>query len=162
MALLSGTRHNGHTLIKSLFYKSVPYVLSTLHLIDLRLSLLLFPLVIGVLHFKAESILMHDVLNNLSPRNISNLFSSANVIHTYRTRFSSTCNLYVELNLFSQRGVIIWNSIHPHLRKLSKSCFKNAQLLTSNSQSAGGISWLTSYYATHTKRYMGKFIEYTL
>ena len=54
MASLSGTRHHGH-LIKSLFYKSVPYVLSALHLIDLLLSLLLFPLIIGLLDFKAES-----------------------------------------------------------------------------------------------------------
>ena len=35
----------------------------------------------GFLYFKAVSILMHDVLNNLSPCDISNLFSSANVIH---------------------------------------------------------------------------------
>ena len=32
---------------------------------------------IGLLCFKAVLILMHDVLNNVSPRNISNLFSSA-------------------------------------------------------------------------------------
>ena len=37
---------------------------------------------IGLLYFQGVSILMHDVHNNLSPRNISNLFSSANVIHT--------------------------------------------------------------------------------
>ena len=37
---------------------------------------------IGLLYFKAVSILMHDVHNNLSPRNISNLFSSASAIHT--------------------------------------------------------------------------------
>ena len=37
---------------------------------------------IGLLYFKAMSILLHNVLNNLSPRNISNLFSSENVIHT--------------------------------------------------------------------------------
>ena len=49
---------------------------------------------IGLLYFKAVSILMHDVLNNLSPRNISNLYSSVNVIHTYSTRFSSAGNLY--------------------------------------------------------------------
>ena len=104
MSLLSGTRHHRYTLIKSLFYKSVPYV----------------------------SILMHDVLNNLSLRNISNLFSSANVIHTYSTRFSSAGNLYTkysrlthQIKCFSRRGVTIWNSVPPDLRKLSKSCFKN-------------------------------------
>ena len=40
---LSGARQHRHTLIKSLFYKSVPYFLSTLHLMDLLLSLFLFP-----------------------------------------------------------------------------------------------------------------------
>ena len=67
-----------------------------------------------------------------SPSNISNLFSSANVIHTYSTRFSSAGNLYTkcsslthQIKSFSQRGVIIWNSIPLGLRKLSKSCFKN-------------------------------------
>ena len=87
---------------------------------------------IGLLYFKAVSILMHDVLNNLSPRNISNLFSSVNVIHTYSTRFSSAGNLYTkysrlthQIKSFSRRGVMIWNSIPQDLRKLSKSCFKN-------------------------------------
>ena len=75
---------------------------------------------------------MHDVLNNLSPRNISNLFSSVNVIHTYSTRFSSACNLYTkysrlthQIKSFSRRGVMIWNSIPQDLRKLSRSHFKN-------------------------------------
>ena len=87
---------------------------------------------IGLLCFKAVSILMHDVLNNLSPRNISNLFSSTNVIHTHSTRFSSAGNLYTkysslthQIKSFSRRGVRIWNSIPPDLRKLSKSSFKN-------------------------------------
>ena len=87
---------------------------------------------IGLLYFKAVSILMHDVLNNLSPRNISNLFSSVNVIHTYSTRFSSAGILYTkysrlthQIKSFSRRGVMIWNSIPQDLRKLSRSHFKN-------------------------------------
>ena len=59
------------------------YVLSTLHLIDLLLSLFLFPLV------ASQSILIHYVLHNLSPCDVSKLFSSANEIHT---RFSSAAN----------------------------------------------------------------------
>ena len=87
---------------------------------------------IGPLYFKAVLILMHDVLNNLSPRNTSNLFSSVNVIHTYSTRFSSAGNLYTkysrlthQIKSFSRRGVMIWNSIPQDLRKLSGSHFKN-------------------------------------
>ena len=135
MALLSGARHHRHTLIKSLFYKSVPYILSTLHLIDLLLSLFLFPPVASQsasFILKQCRFLMHDVLKNLSRHNISSFFSSANVIHTYSTRFSSAGNLYTkysrlthQIKSFSRRGVIIWNSIPPDLRKLSKSSFKN-------------------------------------
>ena len=87
---------------------------------------------ISLLYFKAVSILMHDVLNNLSPRNISNLFSSVNIIHTPSTRFSSAGNLYTkysrlthQIKSFSRRGVMIWNSIPQDLRKLSRSHFKN-------------------------------------
>ena len=87
---------------------------------------------IGLFYFKAVSILMHNVLKNLSPRNKSNLFSSVNVIHTYSTRFSSAGNLYTkysrlthQIKSFSRRGVMIWNSIPQDLRKLSRSHFKN-------------------------------------
>ena len=45
--LLSGARHHRFTLIKSLFCKSVLCALSTLHHIDLLLSLFLFPLVVS-------------------------------------------------------------------------------------------------------------------
>ena len=83
--LLSGTRHHRFTLIKFLFYKSVLYALPTLHHMDLLLSLFLFPPVVSqsasFIIIKAVSILMHDVLNNLSPRNISNLFSSVKQRH---------------------------------------------------------------------------------
>ena len=75
---------------------------------------------------------MHDVLNNISSCNISNLFNSVNVIHTYITRFSSADNLYTkysrlthQIKPFSRQGLMIWNSIPPDLRNLSKSCFKN-------------------------------------
>ena len=91
MASLSGARHHRYTLINTLFYKNVLYVLSTFQLYrSSAVSLFVFSgcLPIGLLYFKAGSGLMHDVLNNLSPRNISNLFSSANVIHTYSIKDS--------------------------------------------------------------------------
>ena len=104
--------------------------MKTLHTVPLFVSSDCLP--IGHLYFKAVSILMHDVLNKLSTRNISNLFSSASAIHTYNTRFSSAGNLYTkyprlthQIKSFSRRGVLIWNSIPPDLRKLSKPCFKN-------------------------------------
>ena len=109
---------------------------------------------------------MHDVHNNLSPSNISNLFSSASAIHTYNTRSSSAGNLYTkysrlthQIKYFSRRGVLIWNSIPPDLRKLSKPYFKN-KMLTSNSQSGGGLCWHTDYYVSFTKSYIARFIVY--
>ena len=60
-----------------------PYVLSTLYLIDLLLSLFLFPL------FASQSILIHYVLHNLSPCDVSKRLSSTNEMHT---RFSSAAN----------------------------------------------------------------------
>ena len=121
------------------------YLLCTIY-IFYCLSFCFLP--ICLLYFKAVSILMHDVLNNISSRNISNLFNSVNIIHTYITRFSSADNIYTkhsrlthQIKPFSRRGLMIWNSIPPDLRKLSKLCFKNKMrhiLFRSNSQSGGG------------------------
>ena len=58
---------------------------------------------ISLLYFKAVAILMHDVLMNLSPQNISNHFSSANVIHTYSRTFSSSSILYTKYSTLTHQ-----------------------------------------------------------
>ena len=69
MTLLSGARNHRHTLIEPLFYKNVLCAFSTSHHINLLLSLFLFSPVASqsgdLLYFKAVSILILDVLNNL-------------------------------------------------------------------------------------------------
>ena len=63
---------------------------------------------INMLYFKSVSILMHDVSNNLVPLNTSNLFTSSNQVHNYKTRFSSRENYHVKyssldkVNLFQE------------------------------------------------------------
>ena len=74
---------------------------------------------------------MHDVSNNLTPPNISTLFTYSNTMHHYHTRFSSKNNFYIKRsrinqlkNSFSRIGAKIWNSVPPDIRKLSKHNFK--------------------------------------
>ena len=61
---------------------------------------------------------MHDVYDNKTSVNISNLFTPAREVNMYSTRFSSTSNFFVRNsrlnnleNSFSREGVRIWNSI---------------------------------------------------
>ena len=152
------------------------YALSTLHHIDLLHAVSLFVssgcLPIGLLYFKAVSILMHDVLINLSPRNISNLFSSVNVIHTYSTRFSSAGNLYTEysrlihqIKSFSRRGVMIWNSIKT--LKLSRSHFKNKMRhyllqLLEQEEDYVGIPTIITFTKKIQKLYRQDYREYII
>ena len=67
---------------------------------------------LDTLYFKSVSMLMHDVYNNMTPLNISNLFISAREINKCNTRFSSGSNFYVK------------NSISDDLCNSSKNKFK--------------------------------------
>ena len=84
-----------------------------------------------MLHFKPIAILMHDVLNNLLPLDISNLVTYFNDIHDYNTRFSSNDNFYVKYSCFNKMNNSflrtrprIWNNIPSDLRNLLKNKFK--------------------------------------
>ena len=86
---------------------------------------------INLLYFKAVSTMMHDVFNNLTPANISNLFTPSAKVYHYNTRSSTAGNLYVRhsrtehlKNSFSRIGARIWNSIPQDCRLLSKNKFK--------------------------------------
>ena len=46
---------------------------------------------------------MYDVFNNVSPNNISDLFTSFKNVHTYNTRSSLTDNFYVMYSKLNQR-----------------------------------------------------------
>ena len=73
---------------------------------------------------------MHDIINNNSPLNISDLFTKISDVHNY-TRSAARKNLYqpqTRLNRsyksFSSIGVKVWNSLSPSIHSLSKSLFK--------------------------------------
>ena len=83
-------RHSRFTLIKSLFYKNMPFVLSTLHVVDLPLSHSSFLRLASqspCFIFKSGSTLTHNVFNNPAIY-LSKLFNSASEIRTYNTRYS--------------------------------------------------------------------------
>jgi hypothetical protein len=76
---------------------------------------------------------MHEINNNLTPPNISNLFKRISSIHSYNTRASKAenfCYQYSRLNCqrdsFSCVGTKIWNNIPDNLRKQSLILFKKS------------------------------------
>ena len=100
------------------------------HAIPFFVSSRFLPL--DMLYFKSVAILMHDITNNLSPPNISNLFTYQANIHSYETRSSSrgdyfvkSSRLDIQKKAFSRNGVRIWNSLSCEMRRLSKYNFKS-------------------------------------
>ena len=85
----------------------------------LRQENLRLKLPISFLLFEQISLLMYDVHNNLAPDNIKNMFTKLSSVHSYRTRYVTNENYYVEQvittenmkRIFSISGALIWNSI---------------------------------------------------
>ena len=99
------------------------------HAIHLFLSSNCLPF--NMLYFSSVSSLMHDVANNVTPSNITNLFEYSSKFHNYNTRFSSKGNFHIkysrslQLNKsFSRSGGKIWNCIPDYLKSLPKKSFK--------------------------------------
>lgn len=85
---------------------------------------------INMLCFKATSILMHDVSNNITPQNISKQFIYSNIIHKHNTRSSLRDNYFIKFtklqkqrNSFLGMGTRIWNILPTELRDLTKKDF---------------------------------------
>ena len=56
---------------------------------------------------------MHDGFSNVTPPNVSNLFTYSSKVHYNDTRFSAAGNFYIKhsrKNSFSRIGANIWNS----------------------------------------------------
>ena len=51
---------------------------------------------VALLLFKEMNLLMYNVDNNLAPGNIKNMFKELSFVHSYRTRFVTNENVYVE------------------------------------------------------------------
>ena len=83
-------------------------------------------------YFKTICLIMHDILKNVSPPNVSNSFTYSSKVHHHNTRFSAAGNFYIKhsrtnhmKNSFSRIGVKISNSIPDSDRALPKYKFKN-------------------------------------
>ena len=70
---------------------------------------------------------MYDVLNNLAPDNIKNMFTKLTTVHSYGTRSVTNENYYVEQvktenmkRAFSTSGALIWNSIPLPIKELKR------------------------------------------
>ena len=74
---------------------------------------------------------MFDVSCLTVPTNISNLSIKANEKHNHETRFSSSCNFYINRSRLNQNhgsfakfGAKLWNCICDKFRQLPKRAFK--------------------------------------
>lgn len=84
-----------------------------------------------LLYFKSVASLLHDIDNQLAPRNISLLFTRSKQIHSYPTRSEIPANFYVEISRisqwlfsFSRIGTKTRNGICSELRRLRKTHFR--------------------------------------
>ena len=75
---------------------------------------------------------MNDVSNNVTPPNVSKLFTSSSKVRHHNTRFSAAGNFYIKhsrtdhmKSSFSRIGAKIWNCIPDSNRALPKYKFKN-------------------------------------
>ena len=73
---------------------------------------------LNFLCFKTISVIMHDVSNNVTPPNVSNLFTYSSKVHYHNKRFSAAGNFFIKhsrtkhiKNSISRIGAKIWNSI---------------------------------------------------
>ena len=67
-------------------------------------------------YFKTICLIMHDILKNVSPPNVSNSFTYSSKVHHHNTRFSAAGNFYIKYSRtghmkssFSRIGAKIWN-----------------------------------------------------
>ena len=99
------------------------------HAVPLFTSSKILPL--NMLYVETVSTIMFDVSCLTVPTNISNLFIKANEKHNHETRFSSSCNFYINRSRLNQNHgsfarfrAKLWNSICDELRHLPKRAFK--------------------------------------
>ena len=74
---------------------------------------------------------MHDINNDKSPANTSNVFQKTSNIHSYNTRSSTSGTFYVKRfrleiqnNSSSRLGVKLWNEIARYITDLPKKTSK--------------------------------------
>ena len=100
------------------------------HAVPLFTSSKILPL--SMLYIETVSSIMFDVSCLTVPTNISNLFTKANEKHNHETRFSSSCNFFINRSRLNQNhgsfasnfGAKLWNSICAKFRQPPKRAFK--------------------------------------
>ena len=99
------------------------------HAVPLFTSSKILPL--NMLYVETVSSIMFDVSCLTVPTNISNLSIKANEKHNHETRFSSSCNFYINRSRLNQNhgsfakfGAKLWNCICDKFRQLPKRAFK--------------------------------------
>ena len=55
-----------------------------------------YVLPLNFLYFKTICLIMHDVSNNVTPPNVSKLFTYSSKVHHHNTRFSAAGNFYIK------------------------------------------------------------------
>ena len=86
---------------------------------------------LNMLYVETVSSIMFDVSCLTVPTNISNLSIKANEKHNHETRFSSSCNFYINRSRLNQNhgsfanfGAKLWNPFGDEFRQLPKRAFK--------------------------------------
>ena len=81
---------------------------------------------------KTICLITHDVFNNVTPQNLSNLFTYSSRVHHHNAQFSAAGNFYIKhsitdhmKNSFSRIGAKIWNSFPDNDCALPKYKVKN-------------------------------------
>ena len=116
-------------ILQKRFLRIMNFSVNNEHAVPLFITSNVFP--IKMLYYKSVSILMHEINNNITPPNITNLFNRISSIHSYNTRASKVENFYYQYSKlnhqkrsFSCVGTKIWNNIPYNLRKQPITLFK--------------------------------------
>ena len=105
------------------------------HSIPLFLCAKILP--IHFLYYELLAETMHDVINDVIPSQIKDLFIPTAKIHSYNMRSSTSNNLYIkkskleiERKSFTRIGAKLWNEIPTKLPPLPKLIFKRIIRIT--------------------------------
>ena len=92
-----------------------------------------YVLPVNLPYFKTIGLIMHDVFKNVTPLNVSNLFTYSLKILHHTTRFSAAGNFYLKHSRkddmkysFSRIGAKIWNSISDSDRAPTKYKYEDS------------------------------------
>ena len=123
-------KFGGNLILQKRALRLIPFKPFRFHIIPLFKLSNVLPL--NFLYFQTIYLITHGISNNVTPPNVSKLFTYSSKVHHHNTRFSAAGNFYIKhsrtnhmKNSFSRIGVKISNSIPDSDRALPKYKFKN-------------------------------------